>query len=84
MTHLLPRSSDPSHTVDYTEVPNLIGLTPQMANDSIAYMDLNYVATGASIYRDGAVVTGQSIEPGEKKPKGTTIILEFSVSSGGD
>lgn len=76
--------TDPSHTVDYTEVPNLIGLTPQMANDSIAYMDLNYVATGASIYRDGAVVTGQSIEPGEKKPKGTTIILEFSVSSGGD
>lgn len=76
--------TDPSHTVDYTEVPNLIGLTPQVANDSIVYMDLNYVATGASIHRDGAVVTGQSIEPGEKKPKGTTIILEFGVASGGD
>ena len=76
--------TDPSHTVDYTEVPNLIGLSPQIANDSIVYMDLNYVATGASITRDGAVVTGQSIQPGEKVAKGTTIILEFSVASGGD
>ncbi len=76
--------TDPSHTVDYTEVPNLIGLSPQIANDSIVYMDLNYVATGASIHRDGAVVTGQSHEAGEKVAKGTTIILEFSVASGGD
>ena len=76
--------TDPSHTVDYTEVPNLIGLTPQVANDSIVYMDLNYVATGASIDRDGAVVTGQSYQPGEKVAKGTTIILEFGVASGGD
>ncbi len=76
--------TDPSHTVDYTEVPNLIGLSPQIANDSIVYMDLNYVATGASIRRDGAVVTGQSIDAGEKVAKGTTIILEFSVASGGD
>lgn len=76
--------TDPSHTVDYTEVPDLVGLTPQIANDSIVYMDLNYVATGASIHRDGAVVSGQSIQPGEKVAKGTTIILEFSVVSGGD
>ncbi len=76
--------TDPSHTVDYTEVPNLIGLSPQIANDSIVYMNLNYVATGASIHRAGAVVTGQSIAPGEKVAKGTTIILEFSVASGGD
>ena len=76
--------TDPSHTVDYTEVPDLVGLTPQIANESIVYMDLNYVATGASIHRDGAVVSGQSIQPGEKVAKGTTIILEFSVVSGGD
>ena len=76
--------TDPSHTVDYTEVPNLIGLTPQVANDSIVYMDLNYVATGASIHRKDAFVTGQSVQPGEKVPKGTTIVLEFSVTSGGD
>ncbi len=76
--------TDPSHTVDYTEVPDLVGLSPQIANDSIVYMDLNYVATGASIHRDGAVVTSQSIQPGEKVAKGTTIILEFSVASGGD
>lgn len=76
--------TDPSHTIDYTEVPDLVGLTPQIANDSIVYKDLNYVATGASIHREGVFVTSQSIAPGEKVAKGTTIILEFSVYSGGD
>ena len=76
--------TDPSHTIDYTDVPDLIGLSPQVANDSIVYKDLNYVATGASIHRDDAFVTGQSIQPGEKVAKGTTIILEFGVVSGGD
>lgn len=76
--------TDPSHTIDYTDVPDLIGLSPQVANDSIVYKDLNYVATGASIHRDDAFVTGQSIQAGEKVAKGTTIILEFGVVSGGD
>ncbi|MBR3900952.1 MAG: PASTA domain-containing protein [Ruminococcus sp.] len=76
--------TDPSHTIDYTDVPDLIGLSPQVANDSIVYKDLNYVATGASIHRKDAFVTGQSIQPGEKVAKGTTIILEFGVVSGGD
>lgn len=76
--------TDPSHVVDYTEVPNLIGLSPDVANESIMYTNLNYVATGASIHREGAVVSSQSIEPGEKKPMGTTIVLEFTVQSSGD
>lgn len=76
--------TDPSHTSDYTEVPDLVGLTPEIANDSIVYMDLNYVATGASIHREGAVVNSQSIEPGKKVEKGTTIVLEFNVLGGGD
>lgn len=76
--------TDPSHTSDYTEVPDLVGLTPKIANDSIVYMDLNYVATGASIHREGAVVNSQSIEPGKKVEKGTTIVLEFNVLGGGD
>lgn len=76
--------TDPSHTIDYTDVPDLIGLSPQVANDSIVYKDLNYVATGASIHRKDAFVTGQSIQAGEKVAKGTTIILEFGVVSGGD
>lgn len=76
--------TDPSHTADYTEVPDLVGLSPEVANDSVIYMDLNYVATGASIHRDDAVVASQSEEPGKKVPKGTTIVLEFQVVSGGD
>lgn len=76
--------TDPSHTADYTEVPELKGLSPEIANDSIIYMELNYVATGASIHRDDAVVASQSIEAGTKVAKGTTIVLEFQVVSGGD
>lgn len=76
--------TDPNHTADYTEVPNLVGLTPDIANDSIIYMGLNYVATGASIHREGAVVNSQSIEPGKKVEKGKTIVLEFNVLDGGD
>lgn len=76
--------TDPNHTVDYTEVTNLIGLTADIVNDSIVYTNLNYVATGASIHREGAVVSSQSIEEGTQVPNGTTIVLEFTVVSGGD
>lgn len=64
---------------EMTEVPNLIGLSPSVANESIVYMDLNYVARGASTSRSDAVVSSQSYEPGKKVPKGTTIELEFTV-----
>jgi len=76
--------TDPSHTVDYTEVPDLVGLSPDVANDSIVYTYLNYVATGASIHREGAVVNSQSIPAGTKVEKGKTIVLEFHVPGGGD
>lgn len=76
--------TDSSHTVDYTEVPNLVGLSAQFANDNIVYCNLNYVATGASVDNDGAVVLSQSKEAGEKVPKGTTIVLEFGVVGDGD
>ncbi len=76
--------TDSSHTVDYTEVPDLVGLSAQIANDSIVYMDLNYVATGASVDNVGAVVLSQSKQPGEKVPMGTTIVLEFGVVGDGD
>lgn len=71
--------TDPEAETEYTEVPNLLGLTPGIANESIAYAGLNFVATGASTSRTDAVVSKQSIEKGKKVPKGTTIELEFMV-----
>lgn len=76
--------TDPSHTIDYTEVPDLKGLTADIANESIIYKNLNYVATGASIHRDGAVVNSQNPEAGKKVAVGTTIELEFMVYDQGD
>ncbi len=76
--------TDPSHTVDYTEVPNLIGLSPSVANESITYMQLNYVTTGASVTREGAAVNSQKPEPGEKVPVGSTVELEIMVYEQGD
>lgn len=76
--------TEPSHIVDYTEVPNLIGLTPGMVNDNVAYSQLNYVAKGASVRRDGAVVESQSPEPGKKVPVGSVVEVEFLVNSSGD
>lgn len=76
--------TEESHTVDYTEVPDLTGLTPSVVNESVVWKRLNYVAIGASIHRDGAVVNKQSPAPGEKVPVGTTIEVEFQVNDAGD
>ena len=76
--------TESSHTVDYTEVPDLVGLTPSMANDSVMYCQLNYVARGASVNHADVAVTKQDPPAGKKVPVGTTIELEFMVYSGGD
>lgn len=76
--------TESSHTVDYTEVPDLVGLTPSMANDSVMYCQLNYVARGASVNRADVAVSKQDPPAGKKVPVGTTIELEFMVYSGGD
>lgn len=76
--------TESNHTVDYTEVPDLVGLDPSMANDSIMYCQLNYVARGASVNHAGVAVTKQIPEAGSKVPVGTTVELEFMVYSGGD
>lgn len=69
---------------DYVTVPDLRGTDPETANDSIVYLRLNYVAKGASVHRNGAVVENQSPAPGESVPIGTTIELEFMVHDSGD
>ncbi|MDE7104722.1 MAG: PASTA domain-containing protein, partial [Ruminococcus sp.] len=77
--------TDSNPVLEYTDVPNLVGLSPEVANESIIYKRLNYVATGASIHRDGVVVSSQNPEPGgEPVPIGTTIEIEFIVRDGGD
>lgn len=76
--------TDSNPVLEYTDVPNLTGLSPDVANESIIYKRLNYIATGASIHREGAVVNSQSPEPGEQVPIGTTIEIEFIVRDGGD
>ena len=68
----------------YREVPDLVGLSAYYANESIVYSDLNYVARGASVTREDAVVNSQSIAPGTKVAKGTTIELEFIVNANSD
>ncbi len=76
--------TESSHTVDYTVVPDLVGLSPSMANDSITYCQLNYVARGASVNHADVAVSKQKPEAGSKVAVGTTIELEFMVYSSGD
>lgn len=76
--------TDVNPVLEYEIVPNLIGVTPEVANDSIIYKRLNYIATGASIHSEGAVVEKQSPDAGESVPIGTTIELEFKVHDSGD
>ncbi|MBE6856584.1 MAG: peptidoglycan glycosyltransferase [Ruminococcus sp.] len=72
------------YSTEYTEVPDLIGVSAQAANESIAYRQLNFVATGASTERSDARVHSQSIKAGTQVPKGTVIELEFIVYENSD
>ena len=72
--------TDEFSETEYTEVPNLIGVSASAANESIAYRHLNFVSTGAPATRDGAVVSSQSIEPGTQVPYGTVVELVFEVN----
>ncbi|MDE7139022.1 MAG: PASTA domain-containing protein [Ruminococcus sp.] len=76
--------TEKGNTVEYTVVPDLQYVSPEVANESIAYSQLNYVAKGASVKRSNAVVTSQSIPAGTRVPIGTTIELEFIVNENQD
>jgi len=76
-TVFLYTDSDPDAKM--TTVPAVEGVSAKDADDAMNYSDLNYVATGASISDEGAVVKEQSIEAGTQVPKGTVIELEFYV-----
>lgn len=74
--------TEPSHTVEYTTVPDVTNGYLEWANEQLTYCQLNYVAKGA--IRDEAVVSSQSIDPGTTVPVGTTIELELTVYDSGD
>ncbi len=76
--------TDINYETEYAEVPDLTGVSPSAANETIAYRGLNFIATGASTERYDAVVSKQSVEPGTKVPKGTVIELEFMVYENSD
>lgn len=76
--------TEKGNTVEYTTVPDLQYVSPEVANESITYCQLNYVAKGASVKRSNAVVNSQSIPAGTKVPIGTTIELEFIVNANQD
>lgn len=76
--------TEKSNTVEYTTVPDLQYVSPEVANESITYCKLNYIAKGASVKRSDAIVNSQSIPAGTEVPVGTTIELEFIINSNAD
>ena len=71
-------------TAEYTTVPDVLYVSPEVANESITYCRLNYVAKGASVRNSNAVVNSQSPPAGTQVPIGTTVELEFIVNANQD
>ena len=76
--------TEAGNTAEYTTVPNLQYLSPETANETLTYNELNYVTRGASATRSDAIVKSQSIQPGTQVPKGTCIELELIVNEDSD
>lgn len=76
--------TEKGNTVEYTTVPDVMYVSPEVANESMAYSQLNYVAKGASVKRPNAVVNSQSPSAGTRVPVGTTVELEFIVNANQD
>lgn len=71
--------TDEDPDAEMTVVPTVEGISSKEADEAMNYSGLNYVATGASVSEEGAVVKKQSISAGTEVPKGTVIELEFHV-----
>ena len=76
--------TETGNTAEYTTVPDLRYLSPETANETLTYNELNYVTRGASATRSDAIVNSQSIEPGTQVPKGTCVELELIVNEDSD
>lgn len=76
--------TEKGNTVEDTTVPDVMYVSPEVANESITYCRLNYVAKGASVKRPNAIVNSQSPPAGTRVPVGTTVELEFIVNANQD
>ncbi len=70
-----------SESEKMVQVPYLIGVSPQVANESLSIYELNYVAKGVLSAQDGSAVKKQSYEGGTYVPRGTVIELEFETET---
>lgn len=68
-----------SESEKMVQVPYLIGVSPQVANESLSVYDLNYVAKGVLSAQDGSAVKKQTPEGGSYVPRGTVVELEFET-----
>lgn len=60
---------------ELVEVPNLIGMTLEQANETLRYYGLNYVSLGATADSSSATVQYQSEEAGTYVARGSSITL---------
>ena len=65
-------------------MPDLSYYSPELANEVLSALGLNYVAKNSLATQEGATVKSQSIDPYSVVAKGTTIELEFQAQSFND
>ena len=61
----------------FTEVPNLSGLTLEEAENALADLNLNISPSGSAMYESGAIASTQNYAEGNQVPIGTVIEVGF-------
>lgn len=64
---------------EYTEVPNLYGLSLDEVQTALADAELNYQPTGSARYENGATCSSQNYYAGNVVQKGTIITVGFEL-----
>lgn len=76
--------TEKGNTYEPVTVPDLSYYSPELANEVLSALGLNYVAKNSLATQEGATVKSQSIDPYSVVAKGTTIELEFQAQSFND
>lgn len=71
--------TEEAYEEEYTEVPNLYGMTLDEVQDALYEADLNYQPTGSARYESGALCWSQNYRTGDVVPKGTIITVGFAL-----
>ncbi len=74
--------TDETLDTEYTEVPNVLGMSLSEANKAITNAGLNFMSQGAS-GSVGAIAYTQNYEEGYKAPRGTIVDVVFIIKSEG-